>query len=92
MRDLKADVIIVARLGLGTINHTLLTIAQAKAYGLTIKGIIFSDTKPGPKSLPEQTNPAEIQKLSKSKVLGIIPYLKPLTKANILKQCQNINL
>ena len=45
--DLKAQVIIVARLGLGTINHTLLTINEAKRRGLKIKGLIFCQTKPG---------------------------------------------
>ena len=92
IRDLKADVIIVSRLGLGTINHTLLTVNQAKACGLSIKGILFSDTNPKPKTLPERTNPLEIQKLSGITVLGIIPYLKQLTQANILKQCQKIKL
>ncbi len=92
IKDLKAQVIIVARLGLGTINHTLLTVNQARAHGLKIKGIIFSDTKTGKKALPERTNAKEIEKLSKVKVLGIIPYLKPLTKMNILRRCKKINL
>jgi dethiobiotin synthetase len=92
IRALKAEVIIVARLGLGTINHTLLTINQAKATGLKIKGIIFSDTKKEVKSLPEKTNPIEIARLSGVKILGTIPYIKSLTKANILHQCKNLNL
>ena len=92
IRDLHAEVIIVARLGLGTINHTLLTINQAKAYGLKIKGVIFSDIKSGSKTLPERSNPGEIEKLSKVKVLGIIPFLKPLTKGNILRRCRTIAL
>ncbi len=92
IRDLKAELIIVARLGLGTINHTLLTVHQALRYGLKIKGIIFSDTKAGRKTLPEQTNPNEIEKLSKIKVLGTIPYLKPLTVSNIIKKCQHLKL
>ena len=92
IHDLKADVIIVSRRGLGTINHTLLTIDKAKAAGLKIKGIIFCDTKGGRKGLPEQSNPQEIEKLSGVKVLGIIPYLKPLTKANILRRCKTIKL
>jgi dethiobiotin synthetase len=88
--DLKAQVIIVARLGLGTINHTLLTINEAQRRGLTIKGIIFCQTQPVRKGLPENTNPQEIEKLSGVKALGIIPYLKPLNKKNILRRCQNL--
>lgn len=90
--DLKAEVIIVARLGLGTINHTLLTINEAKRRGLKIKGLIFCQTKHGRKGLPESSNPAEIAQLSGIKVLGIIPFLKPLNNKNVLRQCQNLNL
>jgi dethiobiotin synthetase len=92
IRDMKAEVIIVARLGLGTINHTFLTINQAKAYGLTIKGLVFCDTNPRAKTLAERTNPTEIAQLSGIKVLGVIPYLKPLTTHNILKQCKHLKL
>jgi dethiobiotin synthetase len=90
--DLKVQVIIVARLGLGTINHTLLTINELKRRGLPIKGLMFCQTKPGPKNLPQSTNPREIAKLSGVKWLGIIPYLKPLNKKNILRQCRNLKL
>jgi len=90
--DLKAEVIIVARLGLGTINHTLLTINEAQRRGLMIRGIIFCQTKLGASGLPESTNPQEIEKLSGVKVLGVIPYLKPLNRKNILRRCQNLKL
>lgn len=90
IRDLNAEVIIVARLGLGTINHTLLTVQTAKGKGLKIKGIIFSDTEGGRKSIAQQTNPAEIAKLAAVKVLGIIPHLKPLTQGNILAKCKKL--
>jgi dethiobiotin synthetase len=90
--DLKARVIIVARPGLGTINHTLLTINEARRRGLKIMGVIFCQAKPGARGLPERTNPGEIKELSGVKVLGSIPYLKPLTKENIRRQCQNLKL
>ncbi len=90
IRDLNAEVIIVARLGLGTINHTLLTINQAKTRGLKIKGVLFSDTNPKIKNTAEKTNPVEIKRLSGVKILGIIPYLKHVTLKEILSQCKNI--
>ncbi len=90
IRDLNAEVIIVSRLGLGTINHTLLTINQAKAYGLKIRGVLFSDTDPKAKSIAEQTNPAEIRRLSGVRILGTIPYLKYISTKEILKKCRNI--
>jgi dethiobiotin synthetase len=42
MKQLNFPVIIVARGTLGTINHTLLTIAALRHYQLPIKGIVFS--------------------------------------------------
>jgi len=90
--DLKAEVIIVGRLGLGTINHSLLTINEAQRRGLKILGLVFCETKPGRRGLPESTNPQEIERLSGVKVLGIIPYLKPLNRKNILRRCRDLKL
>lgn len=75
IKALNVPTIIVARLGLGTINHTILTINQARVYGIHIEGLIFSDTRSTKKTLAEKTNPYEIEKITKVKVIGIIPYL-----------------
>ncbi|MBL8014331.1 MAG: adenosylmethionine--8-amino-7-oxononanoate transaminase, partial [Candidatus Omnitrophica bacterium] len=91
--DLDAGLIIVSRLGLGTINHTLLTIRQAQSRGISIKGVIFSDPNGEVKGIPEETNPSEIEKLSGVRVLGTIPKLKSFQPAHILsqtKKCLNI--
>jgi len=90
--DLKAEIVIVSRLGLGTINHTLLTINEAKRRKLKIRGVIFCQTNAKFKGIAEMTNPTEIEKLSGIKTLGIIPYLKPLNQKNVLRQCQNLIL
>jgi len=90
IKDLKAEVIVVARLGLGTINHTLVTINEMRRRGLKILGLVFSQAKPGRHGLPESTNPQEIEKLSQVQVLGIIPYLKPINEKNILLRCENL--
>jgi len=39
VRDLDLEIVIVARLGLGTINHTLLTIRQAGEMGLKVRAL-----------------------------------------------------
>lgn len=91
--ELGAELIIVSRLGLGTINHTLLTVEQAKSRGIPVGGIIFSQTKPRAESIPEKTNPREIAKLSGLPVLGTVPYLERFDPANILRKVkQAINL
>ncbi|SHJ73413.1 dethiobiotin synthase [Paramaledivibacter caminithermalis] len=42
IKDLNLPVIIVARAGVGTINHTALTVKFAESVGLDIKGIIIN--------------------------------------------------
>jgi adenosylmethionine-8-amino-7-oxononanoate aminotransferase len=89
IKDLDLDVVIVARLGLGTINHTLLTIARARAKGLRIRGVIFSATEKGIKGIPETTNPEAVEKYGKVPVLGVIPYLEKFDGARILQSCKS---
>jgi len=86
-RDLDLEIIIVSRLGLGTINHTLLTINQAKNLGLKIGGIVFSVNHPRKMGVPERTNPKTIERLSGIPVLGTVPYLKNLNRKEIIRQC-----
>jgi dethiobiotin synthetase len=74
-RDLDLPLIIVARLGLGTINHTLLTIRQARATGLKIAGVIFNDIDGvGRRGLAERTNIENIPVLFRVPLLGVAPY------------------
>lgn len=87
IRDLDLDIVIVARLGLGTINHTLLTIDEARNQGLRVRGVLFSEASARRRGVPEKTNPAEIAKLSGVPVLGTIPYLKSLRRREIVRRC-----
>jgi dethiobiotin synthetase len=69
-------VIVVTRPGLGTINHTLLTINCARQYGLTVLGFLVNYTSRQKRGLAERTNPEIIQRLGKVTFLGTIPYIK----------------
>jgi adenosylmethionine-8-amino-7-oxononanoate transaminase/dethiobiotin synthase len=92
VRDLDIELIIVSRLGLGTINHTLLTIEHARANGIPVKGIIFSDDGKA-KGIPAKTNPQAIKELSGVPILGTIPKLKRLDATSVLKTVKGrINL
>lgn len=68
---LSIPVIIVARAGLGTINHTFLTIEHAKQRGIRVIGIILNNYTGG---LAEETNPEVIAGLTGLPILGIIPH------------------
>jgi dethiobiotin synthetase len=74
VRLLGLPLIIIARTALGTINHSLLTVKQARAEGLEVRGIILNKTSPEPDEA-EETNPAAIQKFSCVPLLGIIPHI-----------------
>ncbi|MBU0675060.1 MAG: dethiobiotin synthase [Proteobacteria bacterium] len=70
LAELRPPTLIVAKSGLGTINHTLLTIEALKSRNIPILGLIFSD---GPNPEDERLIPdnmATITALSKIKVFG----------------------
>ncbi len=73
--QMKLPILIVTRLGLGTLNHTLLTVDYARRKGLSILGIIINSTKKE-KDLSTQTNVQALSKLLPIPILGPIPYLK----------------
>lgn len=67
-------VLIVARPGLGTINHTLLTIAALKQRKLKIAGVVINYSDDRKAGQAERTNPAIIENVSGIKILGIVQY------------------
>ena len=85
--DLKLPILIVSRLGLGTINHTLLTVEAARNCGIEILGVIFNESQDKPFTLCEKTNPNIISSLSGVPVLGIIPFI---SKAGTNQKSSNI--
>jgi dethiobiotin synthetase len=75
-KTMKLPLLVVARLGLGTINHSLLTIQQARVHGLTIAGIILNDTVGGKRGLAEKTNIEVIPALCRTPLIGVVPHGK----------------
>jgi dethiobiotin synthetase len=75
VRDLAVDLglplVIVARTGLGTINHTLLTVEAARSAGLQVVGVVmtpWSDPEP-----IEESNRATVARLAGVPVSGLAP-------------------
>ena len=58
-------VIIVARAGLGTINHTLLTVESARHRGVKIVAIVLNDVDGKAGTLAARTNAAVLRRLTK---------------------------
>jgi len=66
-RDLELPVVIAAPPGLGTINHTLLTIEAARGAGLDVVGVVLTPW-PGEPSVVEPSNREAIAALGKVSV------------------------
>lgn len=85
---LGLPVLIVARSGLGTINHTLLTLHAARSAGLNVVGVVMNRylAEPpkagdgqidslhsrGDTDLAMHTNPAQIERRGRTKVLALV--------------------
>jgi len=78
----KIPVLIVARLGLGTINHTLLTTHYLHSRGVKVLGVILNDTD-GVKTRATLTNPQLLKKYLPVPVLGIFPYIQGFREGQV---------
>jgi dethiobiotin synthetase len=80
MKDLHLPVILVGRAGLGTINHTVLTVMALQSAKIHIKGIILNRIQTGDPTI-EEDNVKVIERLTGIPVLGIVPQIKNLEYA-----------
>ncbi|MFZ3101537.1 MAG: dethiobiotin synthase [Desulfitobacteriaceae bacterium] len=71
--------LIVARPNLGTINHTCLTVAYAKARGLNVAGIIINMYDHQNSGVAERTNPGLIETMTGVPILGLVPKVEGLS-------------
>jgi dethiobiotin synthetase len=76
MQHFALPVLVVARGGLGTINHTLLTIEALRQRNLDIAGIVFTGDL-----LPE--NPRAIERHGRVSILGHLPTLSHLSQETL---------
>jgi dethiobiotin synthetase len=76
-RWLQLPLLVVARAGLGTINHTALAVLAAHNAGLEVAGVILNRCPAAP-GLAEQTNPAVIEAITRVPILGKVPEIDKL--------------
>jgi dethiobiotin synthetase len=74
IKDLSVPVLLVARAGLGTINHTVLSVMALKAAGIKIAGIIFNRLKNDEDLTIEHDNRHMIEQLTSIPVIGTVPF------------------
>ncbi|QEC52953.1 dethiobiotin synthetase [Anseongella ginsenosidimutans] len=76
IRCLEAEVIVVSKNYLGSINHTLLTLEMLKAKSLPVRGLIFNGK-------PDTDSEKIIQRFSEVKYLGRVPEMPLLNRESI---------
>ncbi|MFI5009437.1 MAG: dethiobiotin synthase [Solirubrobacterales bacterium] len=76
VRDLAVELglplLIAARAGLGTINHTLLTLQAARAAGLQVCAVVLTPWPPRPSAM-ERSNHDTIARIGEVEVVGLTP-------------------
>ncbi len=77
--------ILVSRLRLGTLNHTLLTLNAARQHGLKIAGVILNPSDGGELDAIEREQSSLIEEFSDTPVLGICPFIEDVSVAGIEK-------
>ena len=92
IKDLNISCLVIARAGLGTINHTLMTIAELKKRKIKIMGIILNGFDN--KEISQRSNAQVIEELSGIKVIGRIKakssfagLVKQINEQRILDKC-----
>ncbi len=82
-RDFGLPLVIVSRPGLGTISHTALTVACARAKGLDVAGVVINYAEPTRRGLAEKTNRDAIAEFSGAPVLGEIGFQRRMNARNL---------
>lgn len=77
--DWRLPVLLVARSGLGTLNHTLLSVEALRSRRIPLLGIVLN----GP---PHPDNPRTLAQLTAVPVLAQLPPLAPLTAQALANQ------
>ena len=81
----QLPVLLVARSGLGTLNHTLLSLEALRQRGIPVLGVLLN----GP---PHANNLATLEQLAGAPILGCLPPLEAINSARLAEQWQQLEL
>jgi dethiobiotin synthetase len=71
-------VLLVAHRGLGTINHTLLSLEALRNAGLEVAGVILNETRDVEPDFIRRDNPDAIAHFGRTRILGNVGFLRGL--------------
>jgi dethiobiotin synthetase len=81
----QLPVLLVARSGLGTLNHTLLSLEALRLRQIPVLGVLLN----GP---PHANNQQTLEALAGVPILGCLQPLEAITSANLARQWQELEL
>ena len=70
LQELRMPTLLVAKSGLGTINHTLLSLEALRQRDIPVLGVIFSDAAPDEDEVLVEDNMRTIAEMGRAQVLG----------------------
>ncbi|MHB8509470.1 MAG: dethiobiotin synthase [Candidatus Dormibacteria bacterium] len=76
--DLGYPVVVACRPGLGTLNHTLLTVNHLRQAGSRLLGLVVAGYPDSP-GLAERSNLVELPRITGLAVVGVIPVLREVS-------------
>ena len=86
--------VVVARPGLGTINHTLLTLEALRIANIPIAGVVVNRYPADNASLAEETNLRAIEKYGKAALLTVVPdeaFTPPTLSGGIVSAIERVD-
>lgn len=82
---LGAPVVLVARSGLGTLNHTLLSLLELRRRSIPVLGVVMNGE-------PHESNRQAIQSYGSARVIGQVPVLDKIDETVLLKAFYNMDI
>ena len=82
--------IIVSRIQIGTLNHTLLTLNAARQHGLKVAGVILNPVHAGELDNIEEEQGSLIEEFSDTPILGTCPYIHDVSSAGIKQSLERL--
>ena len=83
--QMNLPLIIVSRIQIGTLNHTLLTINAARQHGLKVAGVILNPVYEGELDTIEEEQGSLIEEFSDTPILGTCPYIHDVSSERIIQ-------
>jgi dethiobiotin synthetase len=88
--ELGLNMLLIAGLRLGVINHTLLSLDHARNRGIYTLGIVFNRLTPGRPDAAARTSPDAIARFTSVPALGTFPHLTNLSTDTLMRASRRI--